>query len=445
MPRSVAGGRTAATNRVAVQDIKSSLSFNGTSSYMTSPVVPDVTGFNFGMWLNIKKPTGSGKTLVCWANNVTPTQGFKLVIQNDNSGFYAAISNSAGGTQYCDAPNSTNYRHKWVHVVFTHIQGAQKIYVNGVLYDTTNATMLGAAGQTLTFGRNSFALTEYSNDLMSSIVFQNTTTPWTQQQITDLYTSGKIPSGATAIYKLDEGADTTAYDTSGNGNNGTITAGTYTADVPTKKRALVGGNLVKNGDFEYAPPFVAATTTTARWIDGTAMGSTTNSLFGWGFRIVSGSCAAQFDSINKRSENYSLKLSTTATGSRVFVYYNSINGNIDKTLYNIPSKPNTSYTLSYWMKTSLISGSSTGARIGVQKKNVAGITGEEFTNSIGIATTTDWTYYSFTFTTNVALDTPYLFVVPQIVGQDGAGTLIMDAWFDDITLTPTVNTTRTAV
>ena len=35
-------------------------------------------------------------------------------------------------------------------------------------------------------------------------------------------------------------------------------------------------NLLTNGDFEYAPPFTAATTSATRFIDGTATGSANN-------------------------------------------------------------------------------------------------------------------------------------------------------------------------
>lgn len=442
MPRSVAGGRTAATNRVAVQDIKSSLNFAtpGTNKLVT-PLACSVlnNGYTLACYVS---PNVLGKKHHIFKNG---TVNDKMWFNVESNGVIRMYNQELSFPALVTAANTAQVG-KYLHAVatFNATTGKRVIYVNGtsVATDTRTGTLtLGA--ELLVIGGSSDVTNDANAKFSNAQVWNRALTA---DEVSSLYKSGIVPtSGLLLNYKLDEGAGTTAYDTSGNGNNGTITAGTYTADVPTKKRELVGGNLVKNCDFEYAPPFVAATTTTARWIDGTAMGSTTNSLFGWSFRTVSGSCAAQFDSINKRSGNYSLKLSTTATGSRVFVYFNSINGNIDKTLYNIPSKPNTSYTLSYWMKTSLISGSSTGARIGVQKKSVAGVTGEEFTNSIGIATTTGWTYYSFTFTTNAALDTPYLLVTLQIVGQDGAGTLIMDAWFDDITLTPTVNTTRTAV
>ena len=444
MPRSAASGRTAATNRVAVQDIKSSLSFNGTSSNIAiTSLVPTVNGGSCAFWIKSPPVNNSYSRIFVWRDaSGVPYGGFDLQ--------WFSTSRKPVMYLYNDSNASTSYTstkevkaNDWSLVICQWTQSTISFYIDNVSAGSGAISAWTAPTASTPRIMSSSTGFSWSKGAMCNFIYADGT-QWTAAQREAIY-SGIAPKGASVILKLDEGAGYTAYDTSGNGNHGTITNGTFTSDVPTRKRGVVGGNLVYNGEFEYAPPFVAATTTTARWIDGTAVGSTTNSLFGWGFRTVSGSCAAQFDSINKRSGNYSLKLSTTATGSMVFVYYNSINGNIDKTLYNIPSKPNTSYTLSYWMKTSLISGSSTGARIGVQKKNVAGVTGEEFTNSIGIATTTDWTYYSFTFTTNAALDTPYLFVVPQIVGQDGAGTLIMDAWFDDITITPTVNTTRTAV
>lgn len=190
--------------RVAIQDMKSSLSFNGSSTVVTTSVTPLITGFGFGFWTKLGNP--AARCLVSWSNNFTPSQGFRLVTEGGSTNnMYAAISDS-GGTKYCDTAKVTSYMGQWIFIAFTHVQGAQKIYVNGALLDTTNGTMVDAVGQTLTFGRNSYTASEYYNGIMSNIVFQNTTTPWTQAQITELYNNGTIPSGATQVLPLSEGA-----------------------------------------------------------------------------------------------------------------------------------------------------------------------------------------------------------------------------------------------
>ncbi len=54
-------------------------------------------------------------------------------------------------------------------------------------------------------------------------------------------------------------------------------------------------------------------------------------------------------------------------------------------------------------------------------------------------TTTDWTYFTYTFTTDSNIN--YIKTAFRI-NNDGAATLIMDAWFDDIQLYPTTPVTR---
>lgn len=59
-----------------------------------------------------------------------------------------------------------------------------------------------------------------------------------------------------------------------------------------------------------------------------------------------------------------------------------------------------------------------------------------------VVTSTDWTKYELTFTTGATVR----FITPSclVTGNDGDGTLIMDAWFDNITLYPTTAITRSA-
>lgn len=436
MPRTAATNRSAASNRIKVQDIKSSLSFNGTSSYITPAIAPNITGFNFGMWVKINA-TATWQELVSCAGPAE-AKGFILKRQ-PNGGIYVLLPHSGGGIRYIDFASSTSRKDgKWVHLVFTHVQGSQKAYVNGALVDSDTAIMIDQAGQAMYFCK-SYQLTNFYSGLMSGVVFHNTTTPWTQAQITALYQNGTIPSGATCVLPLQEGAGTTAYDSSGNGNNGTITAGTFTSDVPTKKRRVVGGNLVYNGDFSYIPPVNVATTTNVRWIDGTAGGSTTNGLFGWGSEVVVGSGSFLFDTAVVYKGKPTMKLTTDAGAfigaNTVYIInpaYVARNG--------IPCLPNTSYTLTVAIKTNVLSGTATTgvyARISEYTGAGAGIISSDTST---ITTTTDFTVYTRVFTTSATAR----YLVPKIYnrGNDGAATLAMEAWFADITLTPTTNTIR---
>jgi len=251
-------------------------------------------------------------------------------------------------------------------------------------------------------------------------------------------TSTALQAGLVLDLNTQLGAGSTVTDLSGLGNHATMGASaSWTSDSPFKSRkASVNANMVKNGNFEYAPPFTAATTTITRYIDGTAGGSTTNDLFGWGIEGTNsvGSVSARFDTSNVNTGTYSMKVSTTATASAcdVRITRNITAANVLQ--YGIRVTPNTDYDVSFYMQTVANSGSATqGAHVRIGQFTSAGASVTS-TDSTKVQTTTALTRYTFRFTTSSTTT----FLVPglRVVGSDGAGTLIMDAWFDDLTITP---------
>jgi hypothetical protein len=201
-------------------------------------------------------------------------------------------------------------------------------------------------------------------------------------------------------------------------------------------REDAGQNLVFNPDFESAPSFTAATTTAARWIDGTSGGSLTVDTYRWALRSAGGSVAARFDDGEAATGTYSLKISTTATGSFAEAANYRSGGNpsaSEAAAYLIPVEPSTTYTVSYRMKTEAVSGDSNhGATLAITEHSATGGAATTTRLASYIKTTTDWTEYTFSFTTQSGTGT--LVVNPRLYGHTGTGTLIMNAWFDDIRL-----------
>jgi hypothetical protein len=200
-----------------------------------------------------------------------------------------------------------------------------------------------------------------------------------------------------------------------------------------------GQNRVFNGGFESAPAFTAATTTAQRWIDGSAAGSTVDDQYRWAFRSGTGSASAQFDSSESNSGSQSLKIATTATGSYIEIANYRTGGNpsvAEAAAYLVRVLPNTSYTLEYYMKTNVTSGdSNNGATLNITQHSLSAGSGLTGANPGYVKTTTGWTKYTLKFTTHA--DAAYIVVDPRIYGHSGAGTLIMQAWFDDIVIRPT--------
>jgi hypothetical protein len=301
-------------------------------------------------------------------------------------------------------------------------------------------------------------------------------------------------SGLILEWLFNEGSGTTARDTSGSGNNGSLNNGPVyaignpaikTTGVPlaavlslagimkrqagyfmmagialsgslkrslnrllTASNNLIGGiakkssktigaslalnNLIWNGNFENAPP-TNVPQTHYGWIDGSANGSGTRQQNGWYcYNGGASQTIAGFDSANAHSGNYGMRVSITGPGTYTGV--TNIAGIVAPG--GIPVLPNTSYTFTGWMKTNFISGSASGgAYIDVLEMDASqGNTQDHGT--VNINTTTGWTQYSVTFVTKPT--TASLAIECRIDGTGGAGTLVMDSWFDDFVLQPTV-------
>ena len=422
--------------RTAIQNANASLYFNGAAYADTSSnsTLALANGFTVAGWMKVSKfiTVSTRQKMIStsnWGFGVTSTTQ-KLsfttlgVLDYDSTGLSISPGNWFFACVVFNSSNDANF------------------YLNGVLDSVVAGTNPANTTASVTsLGRRPLPSDLHIGNLSKVRVWN---TELTAAQISALYTTNTVPSGLIAEYLLNEGAGSIAYDSSGNGNNGTITSGTWTRDAPSKTRTGVNGNLVYNGDFEIAPVGTTATTTGDRWIDGTAGGTSilNDRIFGWGFWNYTGSYAAKIDTSVKYSGTASMKVSTTATGSTAGVRV-GLSGYTNLRQMLIPILPSTSYTYSVWIKTNLVSGSATtGARCQFAASTGALGTGATTSVATGLVATQDWTQYTGTFTT--AATERYITPSLQIVGNDGAGTLIMDAWFDDITLTPTTDTTRTA-
>jgi hypothetical protein len=425
--------------RIVSQNANASLYFNGSSAKMTVPVVPDPTGWCLAMWIEPGDKGTPTHTYVSY-NSAAFTDGI-FISKNAGSGNININVYNGTGAVYANtllAPAS-----QWIHIAVTYLpNGTCKTYKNGVLLSsaTSSGTMTAAAAQLLTFNSRSFT-NYFAQSTMSNIVWQNTTTSWTDDQVRDIYQTNKLPAGTTMYLALGEGAGSIAYDTSGNANNGTITSPTWTRETFTRTRNAVNGNLVYNGDFEIAPVVNVAQTSGSNYVDGTATGATIP-IFGYRVGTRLGTATVQFDTVIKRTGNASIKLSTLAVASDMAVgaTMSTTAGGLQ---IGYPALPSTSYTASVWVKTNYVSGASTsGVRATVVEKNGIGSSGTTNVLLTALQTTQDWTQYNLVFTT--ASTTRSLLFLINVKGDDGTATLIMDAWFDDITLTPTTATTRTA-
>lgn len=213
----------------------------------------------------------------------------------------------------------------------------------------------------------------------------------------------------------------------------------------TPNRLSLGSNIVYNGDFSRQPlNNTNGTTTDDRWVDGTTTGSyitfAVDSHYGWATNNSAFASSAQFDT----SKGYNaMLLSSVSAGTNMEVAPYSSDTVANRIRYGIPASNNTSYTLSFDLETELISGDSNdGAYIFVREYGTNGAT--LATNSSSkIKISSSKTTYTLTYTTNIR--TQYMCPVMSIIGNSGAGTLNIKAWFSNLSLVPTTAFSRSLV
>ena len=433
MPRTQTNTRTKTNTRLVQQNTNSSKYFtpnNFTSIIAPTGITTTPSAIAFGGWFKYYPDTSQLYPHIC-------------SFPNDGAGFYITRNVNSLNIKFVNISgvNYDNYTGQkvqpdtWFHVVGTYDGNYIKAYLNGKLIFTYAVTGV------LTLSSTNFQAGSNLTGNLSSIFACNRAL--TANEVMQLYTNNSPINNMQIYWPFNEGSGLTALDISGTGNNGTNATGTYSSDVPFKTRKLVNDNLVYNGNFEYAPPINVSSTAGNAWIDGTVGGSSTNNLFGWRAELSAGSMSSQFDNSTSRSGNWSLKCSITTINSRAEIW-STYNSSVSLLQYAIPLKSGTTYKLSGWIKTQVNSGASTtGAYFFV---NVYSGTGTYITTPITttqVNTTTGWTYYENSFTASA--NNNLAIVGMAINGTTGTGTLIMDAWFDDIVLVPTITPTRTLI
>lgn len=423
--------RVASSNKVAVKDMNASLNFSATTDKVDCGTDFIGTGdVTVSGWVNPKQLgfTSGGRIL--------DNGKFQLNLNQLHNAL--RISSDASIAKY--SSDFSLPKNKWTFFTVTRNSvGLSSFRINAVASGTQNETTgTPTTATSNTFLGNFAAATGGVGSNLKDIKVFNRILTTTEQ---DNLMSGINPTDyATSIvrdFSLNEGAGTTVYSKNNTALTGTITGATWSSDTPSKKRNQVGGNLVKNGDLSYVPVVNVASTASAKWYDGTLAGSATNDLFNWYCIIGVGITTFTVDTSTKSPlGNNSLKIDCDATGRGRFCN-TPFEATTTKDLvnkYGIPVLPNTSYTFSYYMKTL----NSLGSRIDrfVYDNDGVQITG---TLPTAITGTTDWTLYTFTFTTGAT--TRFFGFRALIVTAGNPQT----TWFANITLTPTVNTTRISV
>lgn len=432
----------------------SSFRFDGSSSYvnLASGVgMSKNADYSVSFWYRNEGRYTPNGILFSNGNSGSANQEFwiRVVTSGTQRKIAIALKDDTGALRMTNVTSTSCFSGtQWNHFLWTDSSGAGKLYINGVLDATSYAYTQGA--NTFTFNTTSIGagvlstVQSYNAGLMYDTRVYNRVI--TSAEATNLAQGKEIDSTSLALRWIgNQNGGATVLDSSGNGRNGTFTGQFYVRDSPFYPlRKEVSENLIYNGDFEIYPKSDnVPTTTSGRAIDGTAGGSSSSNLnaVGW-WTNISGSCAGYIDRTVSHSGNASLKVSTTATSSWGEFHRFPGGASLSKLKqFYCSVKPNTSYTLTYWMKTNYVSGdSNNGATLVAKEYDPGGSAVTTWTQNL-VKTTQDWTKYTATATTSSTC--AYLDVYAYVAGHSGTGTLIMDAWFDDISLVETTSVTRT--
>ena len=233
--------RSRVDKRVSLRNMGTSVAI-GTNGYITKAGILTNFGtksYSFSFW---------GKALYQPDN----TAGNQQVFMGTGSGVYYLDFNLRGGNNnfHCASSAGDNViiipqiPNSWNHyVITTGQQGDMKnrLYVNGVLVATSTAYANYSDFTTPDFSLGQVVIQGWPA-LMGLV---DEARVWkekilTDAEISDLYYRNIVPQRASLIVEwlLNEGSGSTATDTSGKGNDGTIVNSAYSNNVPMKMRVV---------------------------------------------------------------------------------------------------------------------------------------------------------------------------------------------------------------
>ena len=250
MPRSAATGRVASAARTAAgtrftnRDFASCLGFNGTTAYVDvanlSSSSIGASDFSISAWV---RTTDKVNILTILGTNWSGSLSLELRI---SAGVVNLLDRSSAGSPLTGVKKVSDGQ--WHHLVGLRIGTTRYIYIDGAL-DTSGAdngdNLNGSSRLGLGVNLNSASAAIAATYFIGSIdEIQLYTTGLTLTQVQKLYYEGGTVAGATLIgyWKFDNGSGTSATDSSGGANTGTLsgsTLPTWNTNVVSVARSVV--------------------------------------------------------------------------------------------------------------------------------------------------------------------------------------------------------------
>ena len=179
-------------------------------------------------WFYTDGISHSYSNLVSWGDGVQTNRRFSVHLRSETG-----AQNLRFCGQWNDHFSRTIPLQTWVHVVMTHDGSALKMYVDGVLTDTTYTTLNTAANTPVLIGKNTLNRDdEYFDGRISSASIWNRALD--AGEVMDLYHSDVMPTNGLVVDWDFTGDGTLLLDSTGNGQEGDFVGNqiTWSEDCP---------------------------------------------------------------------------------------------------------------------------------------------------------------------------------------------------------------------
>ena len=228
----------------------------------------DVSALDFGtgnfsvsLYVKINSAQSSLKNIFSKKDAAAATAGYSIFYNHSTGKLLFSNANGTSASEIFSADSFTQYEDQWIHLVAVRDSSDDKnayFYINAVKHELASTLTIYDTDNSYDFKiGNTHTGAYFNNQQVAGLKAFNTAL--TAAQVADLYNNPEkiVPTGvADSALKLwlpmQEGAGTTAYDGSGNGNHGTISGATYTHGIgaPVAQTAVIdwnkGTNIIPN-------------------------------------------------------------------------------------------------------------------------------------------------------------------------------------------------------
>lgn len=213
----------ATTTRLKVaRDFGSNLLLDGTTGNIAATAIPNLgSGGTVAIWY---KATGTGQLI---SNSTGTNDRFAITVTSTGAlrGTYFNVSNLG------PKETTASKLNQWTLCTYSYDGTNGKMYVNGSPSNTGTTAASTAHTGLFTIGARYAGAGFLPGEIAAVWVWDRALN---DTEVSDLYNKGIVPkNNLKGEWLFNEGSGTTAVDTSGNGNNGTITGAVYTSDAPT--------------------------------------------------------------------------------------------------------------------------------------------------------------------------------------------------------------------